>query len=39
MQITSDQDDYDFSKQLRPVTMLKKRFYLRCLLGIFANFT
>ena len=36
MQITSDQNEYDFSKQLRLVTLLKKR--LQRFLASFVNF-
>ena len=36
MQTTSDQNESDFSKQPRLVTMLKKR--LRCFLASFVNF-
>ena len=43
MRITSvivqlNQNEYDLSKQLRPVTMLKNSLYLRCFLASFVNF-
>ena len=37
MRIKSDQNDYDFSKQLGPVTMLKKKRYLRFFLSSFVK--
>ena len=37
MRITSDQNKYDFSKQLILAHMLKKRFYLRRFLVSFVN--
>ena len=38
MRITSDQNEYDFSKQLLLVNMLKKRLYLRRFLASFVDF-
>ena len=38
MRIMSDQNEYDFSKQLRSVNMLKRRLYLRRFLASFVNF-
>ena len=38
MQITSYQNEYDFSKQLILVNMFKKRLYLRRFLTSFINF-
>ena len=38
MRITSDQNEYDFSKQLILANMLKKRIYDRRFLASFLNF-
>ena len=38
MRITSDQNEYEFSKQLRPVNISYKRLYLRRFLESFVNF-